>query len=143
KGRPRFNPLIVHLADAEAARALARLTPAQEKLAAAFWPGPLTLVAPRAPGCKVSELASAGLPTLAVRVPAHEVALKLLRAADLPLVAPSANRSGHVSPTTADHVAASLGGAADFILDGGPCPVGVESTVVGADARGLVLLRPG
>jgi L-threonylcarbamoyladenylate synthase len=143
KGRPRFNPLIVHVADAAAARALVQLTPAQERLAERFWPGPLTLVAPRTPGCPVSELASAGLATLAVRVPAHAIAQKLLRAAACPVAAPSANRSERVSPTTAAHVAASLGGAVDLILDGGPCEVGLESTVVGTDERGLVLLRPG
>lgn len=143
KGRPRFNPLIVHVAEAEAARALVRLTREQKRLGMRFWPGPLTLVGPRAPGCPVSELASAGLETLAVRVPGHEVALALLRAVDRPVAAPSANRSEGVSPTTAAHVEAGLGSAVDFILDGGPCEVGLESTVVGVDARGLVLLRPG
>ncbi len=143
KGRPRFNPLIVHVADADAARALVHLSPAQKLLAMRFWPGPLTLVGPRASGCPVSELVSAGLETLAVRVPAHVVAQALLRAAGRPVAAPSANRSERVSPTTAAHVAASLGSVVDLILDGGPCPVGLESTVVGADARGLVLLRPG
>ncbi|MFP3944843.1 MAG: L-threonylcarbamoyladenylate synthase [Alphaproteobacteria bacterium] len=143
KGRPRFNPLIAHVAEMAAARALVRLTPEQEELAARFWPGPLTLVGPRAPDCPVSDLASAGLGTLAVRVPGHEVALALLRAAGRPVAAPSANRSESVSPTTATHVAAGLGDAVDLILDGGPCEVGLESTVVGADERGLVLLRPG
>lgn len=143
KGRPKFNPLIVHLPDAEAAFALGVASEIARKLAAAFWPGPLTLVLPRAPGCPVSLLASAGLDSLAVRVPRHPVAQALLRAAGRPLAAPSANRSGKVSPTTAHHVAESLGGRVALILDGGACPVGIESTVVDVSGPVPVLLRPG
>jgi L-threonylcarbamoyladenylate synthase len=143
KGRPRFNPLIVHVPDSEAAFALGISTDAARKLAAAFWPGPLTLVLRRIAGCPVSLLASAGLDTLAVRVPRHPVAQALLRAAGRPLAAPSANRSGKVSPTTAQHVAESLGGRVALILDGGACPVGIESTVVDVSGPAPVLLRPG
>ena len=142
KGRPAFNPLIAHVADLAAARALGVFDAAAEKLAAAFWPGPLTLVLPKAPGCPVSDLALAGLDTVAVRVPAHPLAHGLLKAFGGPVVAPSANRSGHVSPTTAAHVLADMRGRIDLILDGGPCAVGVESTIiacVGKPAR----LRPG
>ena len=143
KGRPRFNPLIVHFVDAQAAAREAVFDERAWTLARHFWPGPLTLVLPRAPACRVSLLCSAGLPTLAVRVPAHKVAQGLLRAAERPLAAPSANRSGAVSPTTAAHVAAGLGDAVALILDGGPCPVGVESTVVELSGARPVLLRPG
>ena len=108
KGRPSFNPLIAHVADIAAARALATFDEAAERLAAAFWPGPLTLVLPNAPNCPVAELATAGLDSIAVRVPDHPVARGLLRALGRPMVAPSANRSGHVSPTTAAHVLADL-----------------------------------
>ena len=111
KGRPSFNPLIAHVTDMAAARTLARFDRAAERLAAAFWPGPLTLVLPRRPGCPVAELATAGLDTIAVRVPSHPVARDILAAFGRPLVAPSANRSGHVSPTTAQHVLADLGRA--------------------------------
>jgi L-threonylcarbamoyladenylate synthase len=143
KGRPRFNPLIVHVTDAAAAAALAQVTPAAERLAAAFWPGPLTLVLARQPGCPVAELATAGLDTVAVRVPSHPVAQALLRAANLPIAAPSANRSGHVSPTTAAHVEADLGDRVALILDGGPTPLGLESTVVDATGSDPVVLRLG
>jgi len=143
KGRPKFNPLIVHLPDAGAAFALGVANDAARNLAAAFWPGPLTLVLQRAPSCPVSLLASAGLDTLAVRVPQHPVAQALLRAAGRPLAAPSANRSGKVSPTTAQHVAESLGGRVALILDGGACPVGIESTVVDVSGPAPLLLRPG
>jgi L-threonylcarbamoyladenylate synthase len=143
KGRPSFNPLIVHAADAGAALRLAAPTPLADRLAAAFWPGPLTLVLAKAPACPVAELATAGLDTIALRVPAHRIAQALLRAAGLPVAAPSANRSGHVSPTTAAHVAADLGGRVAMILDGGPTPLGLESTVVDATGAEPVILRPG
>lgn len=142
KGRPAFNPLIAHVADAEAARRLGRFDAAAERLAAALWPGPLTLVLPKAPGCPVAELATAGLDAIAVRVPAHAVARQILAAFGKPIVAPSANRSGHVSPTTAQHVLADLGGCIDLIVDGGPTPVGLESTIVACLGE-PVLLRPG
>ena len=143
KGRPKFNPLIVHIPDPDAAFKLGAATDAARRLAAKFWPGPLSLVLRRTPGCPVSLLASAGLDTLAVRVPRHPVAQALLRAAGRPLAAPSANRSGNVSPTTAQHVAESLGGRVALILDGGACPVGIESTVVDVSEEAPTLLRPG
>lgn len=146
KGRPAFNPLIAHVTDAGAARALALFDADAARLAGAFWPGPLTLVLPKAQGCTVSELATAGLDTIAVRVPRHPVAQDLLAAFGRPVVAPSANRSGHVSPTTAAHVFADLSGRIDLIVDGGPTPVGVESTVVACLGSALgepSLLRPG
>src|ERR1700675_1007623 len=142
KGRPAFNPLIAHVAGLAAARALARFDAEAEKLAAAFWPGPLTLVLPKAAGCPAAELATAGLDSIAVRVPHHPVAQKILAAFGQPIVAPSANRSGHVSPTTAAHVLADLRGRIDLIIDGGPTLVGVESTIVACLDR-PVLLRPG
>jgi len=142
KGRPRFNPLIAHVTSAAAASAFARFSSRAKKLAEAFWPGPLTLVLPKADGCPVSELATAGLDSIAVRVPAHPVARDLLRALDKPVVAPSANQSGHVSPTTAEHVRADLDGRVDLILDGGATHVGIESTIVSClDVP--TLLRPG
>jgi L-threonylcarbamoyladenylate synthase len=143
KGRPRFNPLIVHVADAGEAERLARFDERARHLAATFWPGPLSLVLPRRDNCPVSLLASAGLATLALRVPAHDLALALIRAAGRPLAAPSANRSGRISPTTADHVASELDGAIAAILDGGPCRVGVESTVIDLAGSQARLLRPG
>jgi L-threonylcarbamoyladenylate synthase len=142
KGRPSFNPLIAHVFDLAAARRLALFDAAAEKLAKAFWPGPLTLVLKKRPGCPVADLATAGLDSIAVRVPQHPVALGVLGRLDRPIVAPSANRSGHVSPTTAKHVMDDLGGRIDFILDGGPTTVGVESTIVGCLDR-PTLLRPG
>ena len=142
KGRPAFNPLIAHLADAGAARALARFDQAAERLAAAFWPGPLTLVLPRSADCPVAELATAGLDTIAVRVPAHPVARAILAAFGRPVVAPSANRSGHVSPTTAQHVLADLRGRIELIVDGGATPMGLESTIVACLGEPM-LLRPG
>jgi len=142
KLRPSFNPLIAHVTDAPAAQALARFDRAAEQLAAAFWPGPLTLVLPKLARCPVAELATAGLDTIAVRVPSHAVARDLLRAFGRPLVAPSANRSGHVSPTTAQHVLADLGGRIALILDAGATPMGVESTIIACLDR-PVLLRPG
>jgi L-threonylcarbamoyladenylate synthase len=143
KGRPSFNPLIAHVADAAAARTLGQIDAVAEQLAAAFWPGPLTLVLPKAPGCPVADLATAGLDTIAVRIPDHPVAREILTAFQKPIVAPSANRSGHVSPTTAEHVAADLQGRIDLIVDGGPTLVGVESTIVACIGGGPVLLRPG
>jgi len=143
KGRPRFNPLIVHVADRAAAARLGKFNATASTLAAAFWPGPLTVVLPKTDGCPVAELATAGLETVAVRVPDHPVAHALIEAAGRPLVAPSANRSGHVSPTTAAHVAADLGGRIDLVLDAGPTRVGVESTIVACLSQRSVLLRPG
>ena len=142
KGRPAFNPLIAHVADAAAARALARFNAAASRLAAAFWPGPLTLVLPKRADCPVAELATAGLDTIAVRVPDHPVARDILSSFGRPVVAPSANRSGHVSPTTAQHVLADLRGRIDLIVDGGPTPVGLESTIVACLGEPM-LLRPG
>lgn len=143
KGRPHFNPLICHFPDAEAAFAEVRADGRARALAAAFWPGPLTLVLPRRADCRVDLLAGAGLDTLAVRVPDHPLALALLRAAGTPVAAPSANRSGRVSPTTPAHVREELDGRIAAILDGGECAVGVESTVLDLSAGGAVLLRPG
>ncbi len=143
KGRPHFNPLICHFLDAAAAFAEVEGDARALALAARFWPGPLTMVLPRRPECRVDLLAGAGLETLAVRVPAHPLALELLRQADRPIAAPSANRSGQVSPTTAAHVMAGLGGRIAAVLDGGPCSVGVESTVLDLAAGGAALLRPG
>jgi L-threonylcarbamoyladenylate synthase len=142
KGRPAFNPLIAHVVDGAAAWALARFDTDAAKLAKAFWPGPLTLVLPKAGGCPVAELATAGLDSIAVRVPHHEVAQKILAAFGRPIVAPSANRSGHVSPTTAAHVLADLRGRIELIVDGGATPVGVESTIVACLGEPM-LLRPG
>jgi len=142
KGRPAFNPLIAHVADIADAERLARFDADAARLAKDFWPGPLTLVLPKAAGCPVAELAMAGLDTIAVRVPAHEVARDILAAFGKPVVAPSANRSGHVSPTCAEHVAADLAGRIDLIVDGGATPVGVESTIVACLGE-PVLLRPG
>jgi len=142
KGRPRFNPLIAHVSDMAAARGLARFNIDAEALARTFWPGPLTLVLPKARGCTVSDLATAGLDTIAVRVPDHPVAQDVLRALGKPVVAPSANQSGNVSPTTAAHVLADLAGRIDLIIDGGPASVGVESTIV-ACLDTPTLLRPG
>jgi L-threonylcarbamoyladenylate synthase len=143
KGRPRFNPLIVHVASREAAERLVHLPEAGRRLAAAFWPGPLTLVAPMRTEAGIAELATAGLPTLAVRVPAHPLALALLRAVGRPVAAPSANPSGRISPTTAEHVLEGLGGRIAAVLDGGPCEVGLESTIIGVSGEAPVLLRPG
>lgn len=142
KGRPSFNPLIAHVGDLQAARRIARLDDRSLRLAEAFWPGPMTLVLPKASGCPVSDLATAGLETVAVRVPAHPIAHEILRAFGKPIVAPSANISGHVSPTTAEHVFGDLSGRIDLIVDGGPVSVGVESTIVGCFETPL-LLRPG
>jgi len=143
KGRPSFNPLISHVADLAAAQKLATFDPDSLALAAVFWPGPLTLVLPRRPDCPVSDLATAGLDTIAIRMPSHPVAMALLAAADVPVAGPSANRSGHVSPTTAQHVADDLGDSVAMILDGGPTDHGLESTVVSCTPDGVRLLRPG
>ena len=142
KGRPAFNPLIAHVGDLQAAEKIARFDSQARALAEAFWPGPLTLVLPKAASCPVADLATAGLDTVAVRIPDHPVARALLQAFGGAVVAPSANISGHVSPTTAGHVRADLDGRIDMIVDGGPVAVGVESTIVGCfDAP--MLLRPG
>jgi L-threonylcarbamoyladenylate synthase len=143
KGRPHFNPLICHYPDAAAAFAHVVPTPEAEALAAAFWPGPLTMVLPRRVTCPVDLLAGAGLETLAVRVPAHPAAQALLRAFDGPVAAPSANRSGQVSPTTAAHVLQGLGGRIAAVVDSGPCAVGVESTVLDLTGARPFVLRPG
>ena len=143
KGRPHFNPLICHFPDAEAAFAEVIADDRARALAAAFWPGPLTLVLPRRAECRIDLLAGAGLDTLAVRVPAHPLTLALLRAAAIPVAGPSANRSGAVSPTTAEHVLEGLSGRIAAVLDGGACDVGVESTVLDVAMGGAALLRPG
>jgi L-threonylcarbamoyladenylate synthase len=142
KGRPAFNPLIAHVADLAAARRIALFDGQALRLATAFWPGPLTLVLPRALSCPVAELATAGLDTVAIRVPAHKVARDIIKAFGGAVVAPSANLSGHVSPTTAEHVNGDLAGRIDLIVDGGAVEVGVESTIVGCFSD-PVLLRPG
>ncbi len=143
KGRPRFNPLIVHVTDAGAARAVSQWNDAAERLAARFWPGALTLVLPRSEACPLSLLVSAGGDTVGLRVPAHPVAQALLAATVLPVAAPSANPAGRVSPTTADHAEAGLGARIDLIVDGGPCPIGLESTVLDLTCAPPRLLRPG
>ncbi len=146
KDRPKFNPLIVHVADVAAARAAGAFNPAAEKLAQAFWPGALTLVLPRR-DARISLLVSAGLDTVAVRVPSHKIARALLAAVGLPVAAPSANRAGRVSPTAAGHVVFSLPGPDEggpaMVIDGGPCRIGVESTVVDLSGPRPALLRPG
>ncbi|SPF77567.1 L-threonylcarbamoyladenylate synthase [Pseudoprimorskyibacter insulae] len=142
KGRPSFNPLIVHLADLEAVKALVRWNDHAEKVADAFWPGPLTMVLPLRDGAGLSKLVTAGMATLAVRMPAHPTARRLLAEFGGPVAAPSANRSGHISPTRADHVMADLNGRIEAVLDGGPCESGLESTIIGlTDVP--TLLRPG
>ncbi|HJT15133.1 MAG TPA: L-threonylcarbamoyladenylate synthase [Dongiaceae bacterium] len=143
KGRPSFNPLIVHVANIASAAQYAELSPKAQLAARAFWPGPLTLVLPRRRDCKISLLATAGLDSVAVRVPAHKIAQTLLMMAGLPLAAPSANPSGRLSPTSADHVLADLGDKVEFVIDGGACPVGVESTVLSLLEDRPRILRPG
>ncbi len=143
KGRPHFNPLICHYADADASFRDVVPNQAARVLAQALWPGPLTLVLPRRPNCPVALLTGAGLDTLAVRVPAHPVALALIRALGRAIAAPSANRSGQVSPTTTAHVLDGLAGRIDAVIDSGPCPVGVESTVLALTGPRPLLLRPG
>ena len=143
KGRPSFNPLIVHVATPGDVEALVTVDDRARAVIARFWPGPLTLVLPRRPDSPVSLLASAGLDTIAVRLPDHAVARAVIAAAGRPIAAPSANRSGAVSPTLAQHVAESLGARVGLILDGGPCRVGVESTVLDLSGTTPALLRPG
>lgn len=144
KGRPSFNPLIVHVGSLEQAERLAAFSEQARALAAAHWPGPLTLVLPRRRDAMIAAAVSAGLPTLALRHPAHPAMQAVLEAAGLPLAAPSANRSGFVSPTTAEHVLATLDGRIDAVLDGGACPAGLESTIVAVREDGrLEVLRPG
>ncbi|MBE1285748.1 MAG: threonylcarbamoyl-AMP synthase [Rhodobacteraceae bacterium] len=143
KGRPSFNPLIAHVASSEAARDLVEWHDWAEILSTAFWPGPLTLVLPLKDGHGVSELVTAGLHTLAVRVPAHDTARRLLAKLGGPVAAPSANPSGRISPTTALHVQAGLDGRIAAIVDDGPCSVGLESTIVGLAGEQPMLLRPG
>jgi L-threonylcarbamoyladenylate synthase len=143
KRRPQFNPLISHLPDRAAAAELAVFDGRAEALAQAFWPGALTLVLPRTRGCPIARLTSSGLDSIALRVPAHPIAQALLAAVGCPVAAPSANPSGRLSPTRAEHVAAALGGEVDLILDGGPCQVGLESTVVDLTGPQPLLLRAG
>jgi len=143
KGRPRFNPLIVHVSSLREADRLADIPEQAMRLAKAFWPGALTLVLPKRSGSGLPEITTAGLDTVAVRVPEHPLAHELLREVDLPLAAPSANISGRVSATTADHVMEGLGGRIAGVIDGGQCPIGVESTIIGFESDSAVLLRPG
>lgn len=143
KGRPSFNPLIVHLPSVEAAHRYVVWNEMAEALAHAFWPGPMTLVLPLKEGHGLSPLVTAGLETVAIRLPAHDLARKVLTLSECPLAAPSANPSGKISPTTAGHVMAGLNGRIAAILDGGPCPVGVESTIIGVYDGTPRLLRPG
>ena len=143
KERPRFNPLIVHVLGRADAEKHVAFNPIAQKLADAFWPGALTLVLPRREGSPLSLLAAAGLDTVALRAPHHPIARALLTVAGIPIAAPSANRAGSVSPTTADHVARDLYNRVDLILDAGPCPIGIESTVIGFENGEPILLRPG
>ena len=143
KGRPSFNPLIVHVGGLDEALALADLPSAAVALAERYWPGPLTLVAPLRPDTPIAALATAGLPTVALRVPAHPAMRALLAACAVPLAAPSANRSGRISPTRAEHVLASLDGRIPLVIDGGACAVGLESTIVALTDDHLRLLRAG
>ena len=143
KGRPSFNPLIAHVDSVAMASKYVKVTPLAQKLMDAFWPGPLTLVLKRKPKCSISLLASAGLDTLAVRCPHNPIALELITSFGKPIVAPSANKSGRISPTTANHVLEDYGKDAPFILDGGPCQVGVESTVLLCDDEKVAVLRYG
>jgi L-threonylcarbamoyladenylate synthase len=143
KGRPSFNPLIAHVSDAEAAMREGVFSAAAKKLAERFWPGPLTVVVPVAEGSRISDLARAGLRSVGLRVPAHPIAHALLAEAARPIAAPSANRSGHVSPVNADHVIEDLGQNIDFVLDGGPSNVGIESAIVACLDDRPRLLRPG
>ena len=143
KGRPDFNPLIVHVPNYEAAEQLAVFNDLADKLAAAFWPGPITLVLPQREGAPVTRAVTAGLLTIAIRCPAHPVMQAVLAKSRLNLAAPSANKSGGISPTRAEHVLASLGGAVPMILDGCPCEAGLESTIVAVRDNGWQILRPG
>lgn len=143
KGRPQFNPLIAHIPDFSWAAGFAEITETASRLARKFWPGPMTLVMKRRPDCPVSYLVSAGLDTVAVRLPGHATARALIEKAGAPVAAPSANISGTVSPTTAEHVRQGLAGRVSLIIDGGPCAVGVESTVLDVTGEVPVLLRAG
>ena len=143
KGRPAFNPLIVHASSASAAAEIGQFDATARRLAEAFWPGPLTLVVPAREGSGIAPLVTAGLPTVALRVPAHRAVRALLDVSGVPLAAPSANASGRISPTTAAHVAASLGGGVALVIDDGPTTVGIESTIVAPGERGLRRLRAG
>lgn len=143
KGRPQFNPLISHVLDPGEAKRFVRWNGTADRLAARFWPGPLTLVLPRGENSPIALLATAGLDSVAIRAPAHPLAQALICAAGVPIAAPSANRSGAVSPTRAEHVAESLGNRVTLILDGGPCAVGLESTVLDLTTPTPTLLRPG
>lgn len=143
KGRPQFNPLIVHVSQAKEAEEYVEFSEMAKVAAMHFWPGPLTMILPRKKGCRVSELCSAGLSTLAVRVPAHDIAQKFLKETGVPVAAPSANRSGSISPTLPILAAESLGESVDLILAGGPCTVGLESTVLDLSGKQPVVLRPG
>lgn len=143
KGRPDFNPLIVHVPDLDAARILGQFGDLATLFARALWPGPLTIVVPKKENCPVAAAVTAGLDTIALRCPAHPVMRQLLKESGLFLAAPSANRSGGISPTTADHVAHSLGEKTPLILDGGPCEQGIESTIVAIDGSDFRILRPG
>ncbi|HCF25150.1 MULTISPECIES: L-threonylcarbamoyladenylate synthase [unclassified Novosphingobium] len=143
KGRPDFNPLIVHVPDLAAAEEIAELDDRARMLAARFWPGPLTMVLPLKPTARIAPAVTAGLSTIALRCPAHPVMRAVLAESGLALAAPSANRSGGVSPTRAEHVAASLGDRVDLVLDGGACTAGIESTIVALRGEGWQVLRPG
>lgn len=143
KGRPSFNPLIIHVIDIAMAKKLVAWNQSAEALASVFWPGPLTLVLPRGTDSKISLLASAGGNTLGIRMPAHPTAQKLLKTVGIPLAAPSANRSGRVSPTTAQHVNAEFATEVPLIIDGGDCKVGIESTVIDVSTSDIIQLRPG
>lgn len=143
KGRPSFNPLIIHIPSLDKAETFVTITPQAEKVAEAFWPGPLTMILPQKPHSPISKLASSGLQTLAIRMPSHPVARALLKELDFPLAAPSANRSGHISPTNPSHVMKSLGDKVDFILADGQTHHGVESTIIDLSRNKPVLLRYG
>jgi L-threonylcarbamoyladenylate synthase len=143
KGRPTFNPLIVHVSDLDSAKRIADLSPVLLDFAKRHWPGPLTLVAPLKGGSAIAAIATAGLPTVAVRVPSHRAMQALLRAVGRPLAAPSANASGSISPTRAEHVLKSLGGRIPLIIDDGPCTGGIESTIIAEDQGQVRLLRHG
>ena len=143
KNRPSFNPLIVHFASLDHVQDYVDLNDDAQKLAAAFWPGPMTLIVQRREGCSIHDLTTAGLPTVAVRIPAHPTAQKIIEGADVPLAAPSANASGEVSPTSAMHVAESLGAKAPLIIADGASTVGLESTVIDVSGDKAVILRPG
>jgi len=143
KERPRFNPLIVHVRNAKEAAGLVSFNRLASALAEAFWPGGLTLVLPRREPSRLADLVSAGLPTAALRSPAHDIARALIEASGVPIAAPSANRAGRISPTRAADAADELQGRVDLVLDGGPCPLGIESTIIGFEEGRPILLRPG